>query len=52
MFSKSENTLRPLDEIVVEEFSHFADHLDALGQLQRDIRRRSVSASWWIMMIY
>jgi DNA helicase-2/ATP-dependent DNA helicase PcrA len=35
MFSKSENTLRPLDEIVVEEFSHFADHLDALGQLQR-----------------
>ena len=35
MFSKSENTLRPLDEIVVEEFNHFADHLDALGQLQR-----------------
>ena len=35
MFSKSENTLRTLDEIVVEEFSHFADHLDALGQLQR-----------------
>jgi len=35
MFSKSENTLRPLDEIVVEEFNHFADHLDALGQLQQ-----------------
>lgn len=35
MFSKSENTLRPLDEIVGEEFNHFADHLDALGQLQR-----------------
>jgi ATP-dependent DNA helicase UvrD/PcrA len=35
MFSKSENTLRPLDEIVVEEFNHFSDHLDALGQLQR-----------------
>ena len=35
MFSKSENTLRPLDEIVVEEFNHFADHLEALGQLQR-----------------
>ena len=35
MFSKSENTLRSLDEIVVEEFSHFADHLDALGQLQK-----------------
>jgi len=35
MFSKSENTLRPLDEIVVEEFNHFADHLEALGQLRR-----------------
>ena len=35
MFSKSENTLCPLDEIVVEEFNHFADHLEALGQLQR-----------------
>lgn len=35
MFSKSENTLRPLDEIVVEEFEHFADHLEALGQLQK-----------------
>lgn len=34
MFSKCENTLRSLDDIVVEEFSHFADHLDALGQLQ------------------
>jgi ATP-dependent DNA helicase UvrD/PcrA len=35
MFSKSENTLRSLDDIVIEEFSHFADHLDALGQLQK-----------------
>jgi ATP-dependent DNA helicase UvrD/PcrA len=35
MFSKSENTMRSLDEIVVEEFNHFADHLEALGQLQR-----------------
>jgi len=35
MFSKCENTLRPLDEIVVEEFDHFSDHLDALEQLQR-----------------
>ena len=35
MFSKSENTLRPLDEIVVEEFDHFSDHLDDLGKLQR-----------------
>ena len=29
-----ENTLRGLEEIVYE-FSHFADHLDALGKLQR-----------------
>ncbi len=35
MFSKSENTLRPLAEIVVEEFDHFSDHLEALEQLQR-----------------
>jgi len=35
IFSKSENTLRPLDEIVVEEFNHFSDHLEALGQLQQ-----------------
>ncbi|MEO8339794.1 MAG: ATP-dependent helicase [Nitrospirota bacterium] len=35
MFSKAENTLRSLDEIVVEEFDHFSDHLEALGQLQR-----------------
>ena len=38
MFSKSENTLRPLDEIVVEEFEHFADHLEALGQLHNGYR--------------
>jgi DNA helicase-2/ATP-dependent DNA helicase PcrA len=35
MFSKSENTLRSLDDVVLEEFSHFADHLDALTQLQQ-----------------
>src|SRR5689334_3380096 len=35
MFGKAENTLRSLDEIVVEEFSHFSDHLDALCQLQK-----------------
>ena len=35
MFSKSENTLRPLEEIIVEEFDHFSDHLDDLGKLQR-----------------
>ena len=51
MFSKSENTLRPLDEIVVEEFDHFSDHLDALEQLQRGYQARSGSVSWWIMTI-
>jgi DNA helicase-2/ATP-dependent DNA helicase PcrA len=35
MFSKSENTLRSLDEIVVEEFDHFSDHLEDLEKLQR-----------------
>ena len=38
IFSKSENTLRSLDDILMEEFSHFADHLDALGQLQTGYR--------------
>ena len=42
MFSKSENTLRSLDEIVVEEFDHFSDHLDALGNCSGLSRRRSV----------
>ncbi|HMU30964.1 MAG TPA: ATP-dependent helicase [Nitrospira sp.] len=35
IYSKCENTLRGLEEIVLDEFSHFADHLDALGKLQR-----------------
>ena len=35
MLSKSENTLRSLDEIILEEFSHFADHLEDLGRLQK-----------------
>src|SRR5574342_790237 len=35
MFSKSENTLRPIGEILLEEFSHFADHLDDLERLQK-----------------
>lgn len=35
MYSKCENTLRGLEEIVLDEFSHFADHLEALGKLQR-----------------
>ena len=34
MISKSENTLRSLDEIILEEFSHFADHSEDLGRLQ------------------
>jgi len=34
MLSKSENTLRSLDEVLLEEFSHFADHLDDLTSLQ------------------
>jgi DNA helicase II / ATP-dependent DNA helicase PcrA len=38
MFSKSENTLRSLDDIIIDEFSHFADHIDALGQLQTGYR--------------
>ncbi|MGQ0696351.1 MAG: ATP-dependent helicase [Nitrospiraceae bacterium] len=35
MVSKSENTLRSLDEIVLEEFSHFADHREDLVRLQK-----------------
>jgi len=35
IFSKAENMLCSLDDIVVEEFSHFADHIEALGQLQK-----------------
>ncbi len=35
MVSKSENTLRSLDEIVLEEFGHFADHREDLGRLQK-----------------
>ena len=35
MLSKCENTLRSLDDIVLEEFSHFADHLEDLTKLQK-----------------
>ena len=35
MVSKSVNTLRSLDEIIIEEFSHFADHIEDLGRLQK-----------------
>lgn len=38
IYSKCENTLRGLEEIVLDEFSHFADHLDDLGTLQRAYR--------------
>ena len=35
MISKSENTLKSLDEIILEEFAHFGDHLEDLGKLQK-----------------
>jgi len=35
MLSKSENTLRSLDDILIEEFSHFADHAEDLSRLQK-----------------
>jgi DNA helicase-2/ATP-dependent DNA helicase PcrA len=35
IFSKAENTLRPLEQILLEEFGHFADHLDDLERLQK-----------------
>ena len=35
MVSKSANTLRSLDKIILDEFGHFADHMEDLGQLQQ-----------------
>ncbi|NWF71966.1 MAG: ATP-dependent helicase [Nitrospirae bacterium] len=35
MVSKSANTLRSLDDIILEEFGHFADHAEDLGRLQK-----------------
>ncbi len=35
IYSKCANTLRSLEDIVLEEFPHFADHLDDLGKLLR-----------------
>ncbi|TAJ26571.1 MAG: ATP-dependent helicase [Nitrospirae bacterium] len=35
IFSKCENTLQPLDEIVLGEFAHFSEHLEALDKLKR-----------------
>ncbi len=34
IFSKSDNTLQSLEDIVLEEFPHFAEHLDDLGRLR------------------
>lgn len=34
MISKSENTLRSLEEIILDEFGHFADHLEDLNRLK------------------
>ncbi|HKO29762.1 MAG TPA: ATP-dependent helicase, partial [Nitrospiraceae bacterium] len=35
MLSKCENTLRSLGEIILDEFGHFADHIEDLGRLQK-----------------
>ncbi|MFM8551075.1 MAG: ATP-dependent helicase [Nitrospiraceae bacterium] len=35
MFSKCENTLQSLDDVVLSEFAHFSEHLDALAKLQK-----------------
>lgn len=34
MVSKSENTLRSLEEIILDEFGHFADHIEDLSRLK------------------
>jgi DNA helicase-2/ATP-dependent DNA helicase PcrA len=38
LFSKSENTLRSLEDVLLEEFPHFADHLEELIKLHRAYR--------------
>ncbi|MCS6898014.1 MAG: UvrD-helicase domain-containing protein, partial [Nitrospira sp.] len=38
MISKSENTLRNLEDILLEEFAHFAEHLDDLNKLHQAYR--------------
>lgn len=38
LFSKSENTLRSLEDVLLEEFPHFADHLKELTKLHRTYR--------------
>jgi len=34
IFSKVQNTLTSLEDLLLKEFSHFADHLEALGRLR------------------
>ncbi len=34
IFSKSENTLQPMEDIVLADFPHFSDHLEALQKLK------------------
>ncbi|MCP9456562.1 MAG: ATP-dependent helicase [Nitrospira sp.] len=38
LFSKSENTLRSLEDVLLEEFPHFADHIDELTKLHHAYR--------------
>ncbi|TKB72152.1 MAG: ATP-dependent helicase [Nitrospira sp.] len=35
MFSKTDNTMQPLEEVVLREFAHFAGHLDDLARLRK-----------------
>lgn len=35
IFSKGENTLQSLEEVVLDEFVHFSEHLDDLAKLKR-----------------
>ena len=35
MFSKTDNTMQPLEEVVLGEFAHFADHLEDLARLRK-----------------
>lgn len=35
MFSKTDNTMQPLEAVVLREFAHFADHMDDLARLRK-----------------
>ena len=39
IFSKTENTLGSVEDILLAEFSHFAEHLEALSRLQAAYRK-------------